>query len=80
METPMETLHRMAGELCPILGGRQPEARAAEWALKEIERLREWIRHDSEVNDTCTFHVLGEICQECGCQRKVPNDEGKRHE
>ena len=40
METPMETLHRMAGERCPILGGRQPEARAAEWALQEIERLR----------------------------------------
>lgn len=42
-------------------------------ALAEIERLRDWIRHDSEVNDTCTFHVLGEICQGCGCPRKVPN-------
>lgn len=42
-------------------------------AADEIERLRDWIRHDSEVNDTCTFHVLGEICQGCGCPRKVPN-------
>jgi len=38
--TEMDTLHEMAEARCPILGHRQPEARAAEWALKEIERLR----------------------------------------
>ena len=40
MLTEIETLHEMAEARCPILGGRQPEARAAEWALKEIDRLR----------------------------------------
>ena len=39
----------------------------------EIEMLRDWIRHESAISDTCTFHILGEICDGCGCKRKVPN-------
>lgn len=36
-----EILRSMANDCCPILGTRQPEARAAQWALDEIDRLRD---------------------------------------
>lgn len=35
----------------------------------ENERLREWIRAEGMRSDTCTFDVLGEICEGCRCKR-----------
>lgn len=35
----------------------------------ENERLREWIRNEGERLETCTFDVLGEICEGCRCKR-----------
>lgn len=33
------------------------------------ERLREWIRSEGVRTDTCTYDVLGEICEGCRCKR-----------
>ena len=35
----------------------------------ENERLREWIRSEGVRTDTCTYDVLGEICEGCRCKR-----------
>ena len=46
------------------------------WAKHEIETLRvkvkryeEWIREEGKQMDTCTFNILGEICEDCRCPR-----------
>ena len=49
----------------------------------ENERLRDWIRIEGVRADTCTYDVLGEICEGCRCKRyyakqgygKPPNAE-----
>lgn len=33
----------------------------------EIYRLRDWIREDGHRSNTCTYNVLGEICEGCKC-------------
>ena len=48
--------------------------RRANQAADEIRRLRVWIRRQSDVNDTCTFNVLGEVCEGCSCGKlDMPN-------
>ncbi len=48
-------------------------------AANEIERLRNWIREEGVQTDTCTFNVLGKICDECRCGKiKTPNVIAKR--
>lgn len=44
--------------------------------LKEIEKLKarikeleDWIRQDGESTDTCTYHILKEVCSTCRCPR-----------
>jgi hypothetical protein len=36
---------------------------------REITRLRQYIRDEGEITDTCTYDVLKEICVGCRCQR-----------
>jgi hypothetical protein len=36
---------------------------------REITRLRDYIRNEGEITDTCTYDVLKEICVGCRCQR-----------
>lgn len=31
--------------------------------------LRDWIRQQGEVTNTCTFNILREVCHECACHR-----------
>jgi hypothetical protein len=35
----------------------------------ENERLRDWIRSEGMRTHTCTYDVLGEICEGCRCKR-----------
>jgi len=42
-------------------------------AANRIETLREWIKQQSEITDTCTYNVLGEVCEFCECNRKLLN-------
>ena len=37
---------------------------------KENERLRAWIRSEGDRAGVCTYAVLGEKCDGCGCERK----------
>lgn len=32
-----------------------------------------WIRQEGMNSDTCTFHILGEVCEYCECKRKPAN-------
>jgi hypothetical protein len=41
--------------------------------LNEIEHLREWIKREADANDTCTFNVLGEVCDGCQCGKLATN-------
>ena len=42
-----------------------------EWAaVRRIEVLCDWIRQEGMQTDTCTFNVLGEICEGCRCKRR----------
>lgn len=38
-----------------------------------IRSYRLWIKEQGEFTDTCTWAMLGEICENCGCKRK-PGD------
>jgi len=53
------------------------ETAGSQWAKQEIETLRkkivryeEWIRNEGQVSNTCTFNILGEVCEDCACHRK----------
>ena len=39
--------------------------------VNEVRRLREWIARDGTVTNTCTFNVLGEICEGCECCKAI---------
>ena len=39
-----------------------------------VRSYREWIKEHGKVNYTCTWEILGEICEGCECKRK-PSDE-----
>lgn len=68
----------VSGEPCPLdwLVRNEPE-----WAANQIRhrdkledentRLREWIQREGVITDTCTYSVLGEICEGCRCYRRV---------
>lgn len=54
------------------------------WAKHEIETLRAkvlryegWIREQGEISDTCTFYILGEVCEDCACHRNKVANTGK---
>lgn len=36
-------------------------------ARKRIAALEDWIKSEGERNDTCTFSILGKICEGCRC-------------
>ena len=46
-------------------------------AAREITRLRDWIRREGEMENTCTFNVLNEICKGCGCGRLAHSANGE---
>lgn len=37
----------------------------------ENARLRDWIRHESETSDICTYSILREVCKGCQCEKAV---------
>jgi len=37
----------------------------------EVAELREWIRQEGVNSDTCTYDILGEICEGCNCKRRL---------
>jgi hypothetical protein len=43
--------------------------------IKENRRLRDWIREEGMRTDTCTYNILGEICEGCRCKRQ-PQQNG----
>jgi hypothetical protein len=38
--------------------------------LKRIARLSAWIKEEGERTNTCTFGVLGDVCDGCRCERQ----------
>jgi hypothetical protein len=42
---------------------------ATETPVAENQRLRDWIRSEGMRTHTCTYDVLGEICEGCRCKR-----------
>ena len=36
----------------------------------EVAELRDWIRQEGVNSDTCTYNVLGEVCEGCNCTRR----------
>lgn len=64
-------LSNKAAALYVRLGGLpSPDARLVRGLMAEIDRLREWITAEGMQTDTCTYDVLGEICDGCRCKRK----------
>ena len=53
--------YKTVNSQCPIHG--------VKCLLAEIEKYRDWIRREGDNNDTCTYHILGEICEGCKCER-----------
>lgn len=41
----------------------------ADRAADRIEALEAWIKEESAMNGTCTYNILGEKCDGCGCKR-----------
>lgn len=37
-----------------------------------------WIRQEGMASDTCTYHILGEVCEYCACKRSVMKLSDKR--
>lgn len=35
-----------------------------------VRRYRVWIKEQGEFTDTCTWAILGEVCEGCECKRK----------
>ena len=63
-------LSNKAAALYVRLGGLpSPDARLVRGLMAEIDRLREWITAEGMQTDTCTYEVLGEICEGCRCKR-----------
>jgi len=57
--------------------GRSRATTARERALaKKVEALKDYIRREGVMNDTCTYNVLREICEGCRCKRQ-PRPTGK---
>lgn len=51
--------------------GRLRATTAIERALeKKVEALKDYIRREGVMNDTCTYNVLREICEGCRCKRQ----------
>jgi uncharacterized protein YutD len=51
--------------------GRLRATTARERALeKKVETLKDYIRKEGVINDTCTYDVLREICEGCRCKRQ----------
>ena len=42
---------------------------------EENERLKEWIREEGIRTDTCTYDILGEICEGCMCKRQPQQND-----
>ena len=60
------------------------DTEGARWAKHQIENLRnkaahyeEWIREQGKVSNTCTFNILGEVCEDCACHRNKVANTGK---
>ncbi|WP_434150066.1 hypothetical protein ACR2R6_00875 [Methylocaldum gracile subsp. desertum] len=42
-------------------------------ARDEIVFLRSWIKEEEVRSNTCTYYVLGEVCENCACSRNQSN-------
>ena len=36
---------------------------------EQVKMLSAWIKQQGEITDTCTFHLLREVCENCACHR-----------
>lgn len=38
--------------------------------LRRIDELEDYIVHEADRTNMCTFHIFGKICDRCQCHRK----------
>jgi hypothetical protein len=62
----------------------QPEAvnrlrsrEAAHVLAQHVERYRLWIKEQGEFTDTCTWAILGDVCEGCECRRSREKPAGR---
>lgn len=49
-------------------------------ADNENQALKSWIKQHGEATDTCTYNILGEICDGCRCKRSLKSNVEVEHE
>jgi len=52
-----------------LLAQTERDAKLINALTREREELRAWIRADGDRTDTCTRHILDEVCINCRCGR-----------
>jgi hypothetical protein len=45
--------------------------------VKEVNRLRSWIRAEGLRSNVCTYRILGHLCQNCLCKGRFKKESGK---
>ena len=58
----------------PEVAERLRSRKVAQVLAMHIRRYRTWIKEQGEFSDTCTWAILGEVCDGCQCKRKPSND------
>lgn len=50
---------------------RLKSRKVAQVLAMHVRRYELWIKEQGEFTDTCTFAVLGKVCEGCKCRRGV---------
>ena len=54
----------------PEVANRLRSRKVAQVLAMHIRRYRLWIKEQGEFTDTCTWAILGDVCEGCECKRK----------
>lgn len=61
-----EPIGFQVGYALGMLPEKEKEINKLKSRIKELEA---WIKEDGEHTDTCTFHILKEVCATCRCDK-----------
>ena len=62
---------KWADDNSPEAVDRLKSRKVAQVLAMHIRRYEIWIKEQGEFTDTCTFAVLGKVCEGCKCSRGV---------